>query len=145
MHALMLDGNIFDRLAADNYTRKLLNNACSAGLVRVLVSPVVQRELEASHFGGIPTFFPVEIVIESVAVAGLARADLATPGDAEIFTKHLGNSKKGADAVIVNSASTYADIFVSEDIRCIARLKEIKGPCSCLSYEDFQSWIARVV
>ena len=70
MHALMLHGNVFDRLATDDSTRHRLSHACSAGIVRALVSPVVQQELEASHFGGIPDFFPVVIVTESVVETG---------------------------------------------------------------------------
>ena len=144
MHALMLDGNVFDRLAVDDATREQVSRACEAGLVRILISPVVQRELEASPFGRVPDFFPFEIVVESVAVAGLAIAGLAIPGEGKVFSKHLGNSKKGADAVIADSASAYADILVSEDARCISRLREIGGSCACLSYAEFQSWLAEV-
>lgn len=144
MQTVMLDGNVFDKLVPDDGTRFLIRAACEKKLVRVVISPVVMKELECSPFGGIPDFFPVDVIVESVAVAGLAIAGLARPGNGEIFSSHLGTSNKGGDAVIADSASSYADVFVSEDKRCRTRLQQICPSCKCLAYEEFRIWIANV-
>ena len=143
MQTVMLDGNIFDKVAHDIATQTAIRNACESGWIRVIVSPVVMQELQQSPFGGVPVFFPVEVVVESVAVAGLAVAGLATPGEGDIFSAHLGTSRKGGDAVIADTASTYADVFVSEDSRCRNRLAVIQTACKCLTYEEFCEWIAK--
>jgi len=140
----MLDGNVFDLLKSDDDTRALIKSACEKKQIRIIISPVVMKELERSPFGGIPYFFPVEVIVESVAVAGLAIAGLAMPGNGTIFSAHLGTSNKGSDAVIADSASTYANVFVSEDSRCRTRLQQAHHSCNCLAYGEFQMWIAEV-
>jgi len=144
MQTVMLDGNVFDLLKSDDETRALVKNACEKKQIRIIISPVVMKELERSPFGGTPDFFPVEVIVESVAVAGLAIAGLAMPGNGAIFSTHLGTSNKGSDAVIADSASTYANVFVSEDSRCRIRLQQAHRSCICLAYREFQMWIAEV-
>lgn len=141
VQTVMLDGNIFDLLAKDSLTRDLIRDLVGQKYIRIIISPVVMQELRSSPFRGIPDFFPVDIIVESVAVVGLAIVDLAICGDGTIFSPHLGTSSKGSDAVIADSASSYANIFVSEDKRCRTRLAQLQESCNCLSYSDFKLWI----
>lgn len=145
MQTVMLDANIFDKIARDSTTQAAVKAATESAQIRVIVSPVAMQELLKSPFGGIPEFFPVEVVVDSVAVAGLAIPGLARPGDGNVFRAHIGSSRKGADAVIADSASTYADVFVSEDARCRNRLQDIHLACKCFTYAEFSEWIANVI
>ena len=98
----MFDSNVFDKLATDDCTRSLVRAACRNNLIRIVVSPVVVKELEESPFCKIPDFIPIDVIADTVFVPGLAVAGLAMPGSGKVFSKHLGKSKKGADAVIAD-------------------------------------------
>lgn len=144
MVKMLLDSNIYDLLAKDTRTCNLLQKACASSKVKVIASPVVRIELEDSPFGGIPDFFPVELVVDRVAIPGLAIPGLVTPGSGTIFSDHIGESKQTKDAVIADAAHTYANIFVSEDRRARTRLRELSGVCIALDYKEFQVWIEGV-
>lgn len=145
MHALLLDSNIYDRLASDQTTRERIKSACAQNLIRVLINSIIRDELLSSPFQRIPAFFPVELIADSVVVAGLAIPGLARPGRGDVFAGHIGSSKKGKDAVIADSASTHADLFVSDDHRCLKRLLKLKTSCKCFTYDEFARWLEHVV
>ena len=144
MKTVMFDGNIFDKLRDDESMRSVVSGACKRGSIRVVISPTVMLELKSSPFRGVPDYFPVEVVAESVAVPGLAIPGLAFPGKGEVFAQHLGESRQGRDAAIADSADAYADVFVSEDWRCRKRLAGASKSCECFDFTGFAKWIAEL-
>jgi predicted nucleic acid-binding protein len=142
MYTLSLDSNIYDRLAADQSTIDRIKSSIAQGVFRVVISPIVRDELVRSPFQGIPDFFPIELVADSVVVPGLAIPGLARPGKGDVFTAHIGTSQKqGKDALIADSASNYGDIFVSNDQRSRERLQQLGTRCKCFSYREFTHWL----
>jgi hypothetical protein len=117
---ILLDGNIYDRLFADQYTCTKLTLLIAKGSVRVIATPTVVAELTKSPFLGVPKWFPVDLEPE-------AATDQA---DTEI-----------ADAVIAASAHALADLMVSEDHGCRWRLSQLSTRCKALSYAEFRSWL----
>jgi hypothetical protein len=105
------------------------------------VTPVIADELAASPFGGMPTFFPVEIESDSVAVAGLARVRTSRLGSGEVYSAHRGQSTKVRDAILADSADKLADVFVSDDNRCRQRFSQLSSRCSAVDYSEFQTWV----
>ena len=144
MHKLLFDSNIYDRLAADETSRERVKSACEKNLIRVLVNSIIRDELIGSPFQQIPDFFPVELIADSVIIPGLAIPGLARPGSGEVFTGHIGTSRKGKDAVIADTASNYADIFVSGDQRFRTRLQKLNTSCKCFTYDEFVLWLKHV-
>jgi len=138
---LVLDGNIYDRLSQDPASIRGMREACSEGRCRVIVTPVIVKELTPSPFGGVPTWFPVELVPEGVAIAGEAFADWAHIGDGREYDAHRGDSTKIRDAIIAQSAHSLADALVSEDRRCRVRLSKISDRCEAWSYADLREWL----
>ena len=141
MNTIVLDSNIYDRLATDPTRCDCLRELIHQGLVEVLVSPVVHDQLLASPFNGVPSLFPVRLISEAVAIAGVAKAGLARVGTGEVFTQHLGASDQYEDAIIAETANCDAGIFVSEDNRCRKRLKTISATLQCLNYDEFAAWL----
>lgn len=73
MIRVLLDGNIYDKLAADYDTRTLLASCVAADGVLVIATPIVIDELNDSPFEGLPSWFPTVVEPESVFVLGFAR------------------------------------------------------------------------
>ncbi len=138
---LYLDGNVYDFLKGDEETRDLLSRCIAEGRVVVLVTPKVRDELLASPFGGIPTWFPVVEAIESVAVLNHWHLGEAALGEGEVFTAHRGGSKKVADAIIADSAASYADVLVSHDGRLRNRFAAIAKERTALDTTDLNTWL----
>ena len=142
---VILDGNIYNALSNDAETRTRLVQAIDDGLVRVIATPVVVDELVDSPFGGVPTWFPIDIETESVAVVGFWRIGMARLGDGEVFTKHRGESNNTPDAILADSANDLADILVTNDRRCRKRLSEISSTCEAIDYAQFRKRLCEVV
>ena len=142
MIRVLLDGNIYDKLAADDDTRALLASCVAADGVLVIATPIVIDELNDSPFEGLPSWFPIVVEPESVFVLGFARLGAARLGDGEVLTKHRGSSSKIKDAIIADSAASIADLFVSEDKRCRKRLEEMNTKCRALTYAEHRVWIS---
>jgi hypothetical protein len=138
---ILLDGNIYNRLNNDPATVLKLRDSVKVGRLRVIATPIVVQELTGSPFGGLPDWFPIEVQDESVCVLGFALVGAARLGDAQVFTKHLGNSRKTADAIIADSADTFADVFVSDDDRCRRRVASFSSRCVALDYQEFMEWL----
>ena len=141
MTKVLLDGNIYDRLRDDTEARNRLALGVEAGQVRVIATPVVAGELAESPFGGIPTFFPVSVEPEAVAVCGYARFGMARMGSGETYSAHRGQSKKIKDAILADSADKLADMFVSDDGRCRGRLARLSSRCRSINYSEFRAWV----
>jgi hypothetical protein len=144
MHTLLFDTNIYDLLAGDQITCDRVKTGIARGSLRVVINSIVRDELAKSPFRGIPDFFPVELLADSVMVPGLAIPGLARPGKGNVFAAHIGSSKQGKDAVIADSASNFADAFISNDGRSRRRLQNLGTSCVCVSYHEFTRWLATV-
>jgi hypothetical protein len=121
MTKVVLDANIWDKLAADELARERIRSLCEAAVLEVVVPHTLLQQLEASPFAGVPDWFPTDVIPDSVSVLGHWRLGFARLGDGEIFTSHLGKSQQVSDAVIVDAADIDADAFVSEDRRARER------------------------
>ena len=59
-------------------------------------------------------------------------------GNGDAYKEHKGKSNHIKDAIIIDFASTYADVFVSNDRRSRERLKEINTSCLSKTYSEFE-------
>jgi predicted nucleic acid-binding protein len=140
---VLLDGNVYNRLDVEPEIRAAVETLIEKGILQVFASPVVVKELQASPFGGIPNWFPVSVQPEGIGIAGLERAGMARSSVGRIFHAHRGESRKGYDAIIAESARTMRAMLVSDDRRCRERLKEIAGEDTAMSYNEFKVWVTR--
>ena len=138
---ILFDGNIYDRLEADESTRKRLASLVSQGQVRVIATPKIVDELDKSPFGGVPNWFPVDTEPEAVFVIDHARIGMARLGPGNVYESHRGTSNKVADAVIADSADDLADIAVSDDGRFVRRLNRASAGCRAMNYDGFLAWL----
>ena len=135
MPSLILDTNVYDRLAAAPELAERLRALIEAGEFKVIVTRTIAEELAKSPFGGVPALFPVEYVGNTVARADIMCAGDSL-GDGEVYAAHLGQSAKGNDALIVDAASWHADWLVSEDDRLRKRASEIGIKSQVMSYAE---------
>lgn len=141
MKTLLLDTNIYNQLAEDAEARDHLRMAIDSGEFRVIATPIIQDELAVGPLGGLPSWFPIEFQAESVAVVGYWRIGMAHLGDGATFTGHRGESSQTKDAIIADSAHTFADILVTNDKRARKRLSEISSTCQTVDFSVLREMI----
>jgi predicted nucleic acid-binding protein len=132
---VVLDSNIYDKLAEDETSIRNIQSLIQAGDLKILVSPTIYEELWQSPFKGVPYLFPVTYIGESVLVAGGHVGDRC--GKDEILQNHLGKSKKLNDAFIADFATMDADYLVTDDRRLKTRLNSIQSWCQSIDYVAF--------
>lgn len=137
----LLDGNIYDLLAVEAPVQRDILALIRANRAEIVATPVVIGELRRSHFGGLPNWFPVNVVPEAIAISGLARSGIARSSAGKMYRLHLGQSQKGRDAILAHSAHSIGATLVSEDRRCRERLRRLVGVTSALTYHDFRMWL----
>lgn len=138
MIRVLLDTNIYDKLAVDRATINTIAEKIAQGVLEVVVSPIIMGELKESHFQGMPTFFPVTNIPEGVAVVGYAIVGLARPSEGVVYNAHRGDSKKAKDAIIAETADSDCDLLVSEDNRCRTRLNTHAKKCKAVNFQYFK-------
>ena len=142
LRSVLLDCNIYDKLAGDETTRDLLRNRIESGSIRVIATPVVLDELAMSPFHGLPAWFRVDVVNEGVPVYGEAKYGQAEFSDGAMYEAHRGESSGNVrDAILAESAHKKADILVSDDSRCRNRLSMLSRKCVGMTYEEFARWL----
>jgi hypothetical protein len=104
----------------------------------IVIPATLRHELEASPFGGVPDWFAVDVISDGVAIVGHSRVGECRLGEAVVYSTHLGESRQVADAVIVDTAHAYADLFVSQDRRARKRYSEIADGPRSLDYRAFK-------
>ena len=92
MNRIVLDANIWDKLAVDAPGRERLGSLVSASAIEIIVPDTLLQQLEASPFGGVPDWFAVNVIPDSVFVLDHSRLDHARLGDGEVFTAQRGES-----------------------------------------------------
>ena len=142
---VLLDTNIYDKLACDPGTLDDIATAATAGHVRAIATPKVEDELLNSPLRGLPDWFPIETRVESVAVLDHWHLGMAKLGEGEVYSAHRGTSQKVPDAIIADSAHAYAQVFVSEDRRARRRLDESSSRCRAMDYVTFCDWLDSVL
>lgn len=143
MKSVLLDTNIYDKLALDGTVRSRVVDLIDRGDLCLIATPMVVDELAASPIGGLPDWFSIIVKPESVAVVGFWHIGEARLGEGEVYAQHRGSSNKVPDGIIANSADALADIFVSEDSRSRTRLAKISTRCASMSYSGFCRWLDR--
>lgn len=141
MTTVLFDTNIYDDLEHDEEARARLASLVGGRQVRVIATPKIVDELRSGPLGGMPTWFPIDGEVESVAVIGHARLGMARLGRGKVFGRHRGRSKKVADAIIADSADSLADIAVSNDRRFVRRLNKHGVRCTGMTYAVFRNWL----
>ncbi len=136
---IFFDTNVFSHLVEDRFLRNRVSAACKSGLIEVIVTPVLEEELQAGPLGGVPEWLPVRFEGEGIAVAGGRVGDHLSDG--KLMQAHLGASRKANDAILAESAEL-ADIFVSEDRRFSRRLRRFGAACEVMGLADFDKWLA---
>lgn len=134
---VVLDANVWDSLALFKEVQDRIRVLCIAGEMTIVMPDTLHRELKESPFQGIPDWFPVRIVSDSVFVLDHSVLNHARLGEGEIYREHLGESKQRNDAIIVDAADSDADIFVSEDRRARKRYAAIRGSEKSLDFSAF--------
>lgn len=142
---ILLDTNIYDKLDVNECTKQQLATLVVSGRVRVIAPCVIVDELTISPFRGIPKFFLVDKVHDGIPVAGIAKAGMAIVSDGKVFKEHLGNSKKAKDAVIVHTANNLAEIIVSDDQRCLKRIRKITNKLEVYDFDQFKDWLNAMI
>lgn len=137
----VLDANIWDKLAADEQARERIRSLCEALQLGIVMPDTLLQQLEQSPFGGVPDWFPTDVIADSVFVLDHSRLDFARLGEGDVFTAHRGTSQQISDAVIVDAADSDADLFVSEDRRARERYAKLRDPTRALDYLRFRSEI----
>jgi hypothetical protein len=137
MRRVVLDANIWDKLALDEPARDRVRERCAAGILEIIVPDTLRRQLEVNPFGGVPDWFPTSVIPDSVFVLDHSRLGFARLGEGDVFSAHRGESRQISDAVIVDAADNDADIFVSEDRRARGRYQNLRGGARSLDYERF--------
>ncbi|WP_186264951.1 hypothetical protein [Burkholderia gladioli] len=109
-----------------------------ANKITILMPRAVSDELRPKT-GTLPNLFPVQYLGHSVARVDMMRCGDSL-GSGAMYDAHLGNgsAKHRADALIADVAS-YANWFVSEDVRCMNAFRRNSAITACTpyNYEEF--------
>ena len=144
MITLLLDSNIWDKLADNRMAREKINAMCSLGTLKVVVPTTLKQELLNSPFKDIPDWFLISEVNDSISILNHSRLGEANLGNGEAYRDHLGESQKVSDAVLADLAHSEGAIFVSEDKRARKRFAEFAGSKSSLDFVAFQTDILKL-
>lgn len=141
MNKIVFDCNIFDEISKDESVKNKIHLLVERGIIEVIIPRTVRDELIDSPFMGVPNWFPITAIGDSVFIADRSPVDSARLGSGIVFKKHLGSSSKISDAVIADTADTDATIFVSNDNRCRKRLSKISNGCTAHNFTMFKDFL----
>jgi predicted nucleic acid-binding protein len=141
MTRVLLDTNVYDALRAYPEAVTRIRSLCERGLLTIIATSTIRDELSQSPMGGIPGWFPVSVDLDAIAVIGHSRIGHARIGRNDIYDRHRGQSRQVPDAVIAESAERYADIFVSDDVRCRDRFAQMTQNCKVMGSLEFVQWL----
>jgi hypothetical protein len=144
MTTILFDTNAYDALALQPEARERVRALCERGVITVVATSTIVDELADSPMQGLPAWFPVTEELDGIAVIGHSRIGHARIGVNDIYEPHLGESNQVADAVIAESAERYADILVSDDVRCRSRFAKLTQKCEVLTTAEFVKWLDTV-
>lgn len=140
---IILDSNIYDKLAIDTASQMKIRKLVDEGKIAVIVTSTIFEELLKSPFKGIPDYFKTEYTGNTVGRCGIMCAGDSI-GVGSIFDAHLGSSKKLNDALIADASDWKVDYLVSEDGRLRKRMRNISQNCIVLSYLNFVDMLKKL-
>lgn len=137
MTKVVLDSNVWDKLALSTEAQNRILSLCNDRRMEILVPDTLHQELMSSPFKGIPDWFPIRIITDSVFVLNQSWLNHARLGEGKVYKQHLGESSQRKDAIIVDTTDTDADFFVSEDIRARTRYAALRGSEKSMNFREF--------
>ena len=157
---IMLDNNVFDKLANDPDTLTMVIELQAGGMIKLAITHAIEEQLTQAplHVRKAAETLNITAISTSGAVWGLSKWDQADWAD-EATEKRLnrvqGNKSKGkqvarhwADTLMSVTATNKADVFVSEDktgrnaVKRIMAQDDLKLQVWC--YEEFRLHIVRL-
>ena len=140
------DCMVYDKIASDDVILAAIQAGIRDGRMKVRASIKLAEQLQRSPFGGVPDWFEVEVIPELLTVADQTYVDHSFFTDTGIFELHHGESTQDGnieDAIIAESASGGADIFVTEDKRSLQPSRVRLMRCRVMTFEAFCVWLRR--
>ncbi len=142
---ITLDSNIYDLIDVSKDTKKTIRLLIDTGVICIHAPEHVIHELENSPFNGLPDWFVIEEVRDSVFVAGITPYGNGTLGGGRVFDEHLGDSKKYDDAIIADTAHSSSDILVTNDGRFNHRFAKASKSCKVLNFSEFEVLLEKLI
>jgi hypothetical protein len=90
---VILDTNIYDLIAQTPTCQASIKSVVDEGRIEILVNPTIQRQLLVSPFRGVPDWFSVRFIPESVLLVGTGRVNDRV-GSGTVKRLHQGASSK---------------------------------------------------
>jgi hypothetical protein len=134
---ILLDNHIFDKLKIDILLCKSIRELAEKNAIEIIITRTIAEELHLSPHMDVLERFPYAYKGNTVGRVGILRCGDSI-GSGEVFYEHLGESKKIADALIVDAAFWYADWLVSDDDRLCRRAKPLLERCQVMSFTTFE-------
>jgi gamma-glutamylcyclotransferase (GGCT)/AIG2-like uncharacterized protein YtfP len=154
---ILIDTHIFDCIDADPAFRMALSERIGSGRLKLQITHIQRDEIEAmdeekaekrGRLLNLIDVLSVEMIPTKGAVYGTSKYGLATYDEGTDLDYLRNQSKKEnptRDALIFNTATLEeVDIFVSNDVRRVNRLKSVKPEITVMSFEEFKRFISSV-
>lgn len=139
MKKIIFDTNCFDQIAKTPNIVAVIRTCIEKKKIQVIVTRTIIDELNDSPFKGVPDWFPVLKLPESVFLLDYSLMDEDRPGEGKVYERHKGRSNQFKDALIADLADSDCDLLVTEDERCRRRLNEISQSCEAITFLEFQA------
>ena len=142
---ITLDSNIYGLIDVSVNTKKAIRVLVNARKITIYAPEHVIHELEKSPFNGLPNWFCIEKVRDSVFVAGITPYGNGTLGGGRVYDEHLGDSKKYDDAIIADTAHSNSHILVTNHGRFNRRFTKLSNDCKVLDFLEFEALLEMLV
>ena len=144
MKKIIFDANSYDQLAAHPETIEIVRHCIEKNKITILITRTIMDELKTSPFKGVPDWFFVQQIPESVFLLDYCYLDDARLGDGEVYEQHKGTSLKFKDALIADFADSDCDLLITDDKRCKKRLNEVSQKCKAMNFNEFKNWLEKI-
>jgi hypothetical protein len=145
----LLDSMIYDQLARDDECRELLLQRCKEGIVEILVTHIQFDQLRATPDSAkrdallaVAMTIPSTKISTDGAVWGMSKWGEAKwgpgTGDVQIGDITRGNPRHNADGLLVATASSGADVFVTEETRLPNKVRRYNSKLKVMSFNEFR-------
>ena len=145
MKKIIFDANSYDQLAAHPETIEIVRHCVEENKIIILITRTIMDELKTSPFKGVPDWFFVQQIPESVFLLDECYLDDAMLGDGEVYEQHKGTSMQFKDALIADVANSDCDLLITDDRRCKKRLNEFSQKCRAMSFIEFKKMLNGIV
>jgi len=139
MKKIIFDTNSYDQIAVHPETIETIRHCIEENRIQIMITMSIINELKKSHFKGVPAWFPVLQIPESVFLLDECYLDDAMFGEGNVFEQHKGTSMQFKDALIADVADSDCDLLITDDKRCKKRLNEFSQKCRAMSFIEFKN------